>query len=59
MHRLIAPAPVGMTLVVTVDPLRVPRGHRVLPRGGVHATPRRPNRSSQRRALRRQLARES
>lgn len=42
-------------LTVYVDPLALPRGHRSLPPGAVHATARRPSRAKARRALRRQL----
>ena len=58
MHQLVAPAADGMTLTVKVDPLRVPRGHRALPRGSVHATSRKPNRSRRARLLRKQMDRE-
>lgn len=42
-------------LVVEVDPLAAPRGHRVLPRGAVHATDKRPGRAQSRQQFRRQL----
>lgn len=42
------------TFTVQVDPLTVARGHRTLPRGGVHATARRPNRSAGKRRWRRE-----
>lgn len=42
-------------LTVHVDPLTLPRGHRSLPPGAVHATPRRPSRAQAHRELRRQL----
>ena len=58
MHQLVAPSVDGMTLAVTVDPLRIPRGHRALPRSGVHATPRKPNRSKGKHLLRKQFVRE-
>jgi len=52
-----APRPEG-PLTVTVDPLKVARGHRKLPRGGVHATARKPTRARAKDQIRRQLARE-
>ena len=52
MFALVAPPARGVTLEVKVDPLRIPRGHRALPRGGVHATARKPSRSRRKRTLR-------
>ena len=46
------------TLTVTVDPLKVGRGHRAMPRGSVHGTNRRPSRARSKQQVRRQLARE-
>lgn len=45
-------------LVVEVEPLAVPRGHRVLPRSAVHGTAKRPGRARSKHQLRRQLDRE-
>ena len=58
MHQLVAHRPKGMTLTVNVDPLRIPRGHRALPRGGVHATIRKAARAKRKRLLRDELSRE-
>jgi hypothetical protein len=58
MHQLVALPAKSTTLTVKVDPLRIPRGHRALPRGGVHTTPRKPNRSKRKRSLRSQLVRD-
>ena len=43
-------------LLITVDPLRVARGHRQLRRGGVHGTVRRPSRAQAKQQLRREQA---
>ena len=59
MHQIVAHPPRGMTLEVKVDPLRVPRGHRTLPRGGVHETPRKAARARRKRHFREELSRES
>ena len=59
MIRIVAPATEDMTLRVRVDPLRVPRGHRALPRGGVHATASRAKRAKRKQSLREELRRES
>ncbi len=58
MYEIVAPVAGDMTLRVKVDPLRVPRGHRTLPRGGVHATPRRAKRAKRKHLLREELSRE-
>lgn len=47
-----------LTLVVQVDPLKVSQGHRVMPRGGVHRTNRRPSRARSKGQWRRQLEHE-
>ena len=59
MHQIVARPPEGIILHIHVDPLRVPRGHRALPRGGVHATVRKAARAKRKRLLREELARES
>lgn len=51
-----APVREETALTVTVDPLTVPRGHRALPRGGVHGTARRPKRARAKQQWRRQLS---
>ncbi len=58
MHQLVASSGTEMTLTVTVDPLRISRGHRALPRGAVHATPRTPSRSKGKHLLHKQFVRE-
>jgi hypothetical protein len=58
MKAVAAPKGDAARLVIEVDPLAVPRGHRVLPRGAVHATDKRPGRSRSKHQLRRQLDRE-
>jgi hypothetical protein len=55
MKTVTPPKAAPATLVIHVDPLQVARGHRVLPRGGTHATARRPSRAQAKRQLRRQL----
>jgi hypothetical protein len=42
-------------LAVTVDPLKVARGHRALPRGGAHRSARRPGRAADKRLWRKEL----
>ena len=59
MIQIVAPAVKDMTLRVKVDPLRVSRGHRALPRGGVHTTDRRANRAKRKHLHREELSRES
>jgi hypothetical protein len=46
----------GIVLTITIDPLRVARGPRRLPRGGVHQSARHPGRAQGKRQLRRLLA---
>ena len=58
MKPVAAPKAPTATLLIQVDPLTVARGHRALPRGGVHESARRPSRSRAKQQLRRQLARE-
>ena len=58
MKAVAAPAAGAMTLTVQLDPLAVSRGHRALPRGGVHGTAKRPTRARSKQHWRRQLARE-
>jgi hypothetical protein len=43
-------------LVIVVDPLKVARGHRVLPRGGTHGSDKRPSRAKAKRQWRREQA---
>ena len=56
MKAVAAPKRPGTAMVIAVDPLKVAFGHRALPRGGAHATARRPSRAKAKRQLRRQLA---
>ena len=54
MKAVTAPRRSGTAMVIAY-PLKVAFGHRALPRGGVHATARRPSRAKAKRQLR-QLA---
>ncbi len=56
MKSVSAPRKDGATLTIHIDPLRVSRGARQLPRGGVHRTARQPHRALSRRQVRRELA---
>jgi hypothetical protein len=58
MKIVAAPAAGAATLTVGVDPLAVARGHRVMPRGAVHGTAKRPKRARSKQQWRRQLARD-
>lgn len=52
MKAVAAPKRRGTAMVVAVDPLKVARGHRALPRGGAHATAKRPSRARAKRQVR-------
>ena len=54
MKTVAAPKPGATAFVVHVDPLAVSRGHRVLPRGRVHDSARRPGRARAKGQWRRQ-----
>jgi hypothetical protein len=56
MKAATAPKRPGTAMVIAVDPLKVASGHRSLPRGGAHASARRPSRAKAKRQMRRQLA---
>jgi len=56
MKTVHAPRTDESVLVIVVDPLGIPRGHRSLKRGGVHQTPRKPSRARAKRVLRQELA---
>ena len=56
MKTVVAPRSRDNVLVIKVDPLKVARGHRVLPRGGKHADARHLSRSKSKRQWRQQLA---
>jgi hypothetical protein len=58
MKAVAAPRKAAATLTIQIDPLAVPRGHRALPRGGAHATARRPSRARGKAQWRRQLQRD-
>jgi hypothetical protein len=46
-------------LVIALDLLSVPRGHRQPKRGGIHKTARKPSRAQAKRSLRREMKHES
>jgi hypothetical protein len=56
MQAVGAGRPDGNVLVVVVDPLGVPRGHRQVKRGGVHQTARKPGRAKGKRQWRSEAA---
>lgn len=56
MKSVAAPRRAATAVVIAFDPLAVSRGHRAWPRGGAHATAKRPSRARQRQQVRRQLA---
>ena len=58
MILVAAPRAGDSTLVIRVDPLAAARGHRALPRGGVHGSAKRPGRAQAKRTWRRQLDRD-
>jgi len=55
MKAATAPKRPSLAMVIAVDPLKVASGHRALPRGGAHATARRPSRAKAKNRLWRQL----
>jgi hypothetical protein len=55
MKTVHPPRPQGDTLVITVDPLKVARGRRVLPRGGTHGSGKHLSRAQHGRQWRRQV----
>jgi hypothetical protein len=56
MKTVHAPRREDDALVVVVDPLWAARGPRLLKRGGVHQTARKPSRAKAKRQMRRELA---
>ena len=56
MKTVHAPRTDESVLVIVVDPLTIPRGQRLMKRGGVHQTPRKPSRARVKRMLRHELA---
>ena len=56
MKTVTAPRSRGNVLVIEVNPLTVARGHRTLPRGGVHGSGKHLSRSKLKRQWRREQA---
>jgi hypothetical protein len=55
MKQTKPPQPSANVLVIEVDPLAVALGHRVMPRGGIHGSGKRPSRAKAKKQWRRQL----
>lgn len=56
MRTVSAPRAESNVLVIAVDPLKVARGHRTMPRGGTHRSGKHPGRSKAKRQWRRDQA---